>query len=167
MNYYFDLIKLTHFWIYPCLAFCLSCSNKLEAIRSPHLSPLPDIYWDRERSAGGTQERSEDFFPTLTTPIGKYQIKLYRTIGEKWLEMIKDPSIANTLIVDRVLVQFHVLPDGVLSEVEVLKGEIDSIIYRITAESLEKASKAIGPFEPTLLKQYSNGFVLEIGFRTY
>jgi hypothetical protein len=54
-----------------------------------------------------------------------------------------------------------------LGEIEAVKGKMDSVLGRITADSFEKASKAIGPFDSTLLKSYPNGFVWEICFRIY
>jgi hypothetical protein len=157
-------MKLQQFLIFLCSAVLLACSNNKETATAPLLPPPPDLYWDRETKTGSSQ-RGE--FASLSTPIGRYQFKLYRTIGERWVEKLKEPSVASTLIVDRLLVRFHVQPNGALGEIEAVKGKMDSVLGRITADSFEKASKAIDPFDSTLMKSYPNGFVWEICFRIY
>jgi hypothetical protein len=157
-------MKLHYFLAFLCSAVLIACSNIKETATAPLLPSPPDLFWDRETKTGASQ-RGE--FASLSTPIGRYQFKLYRTIGERWVEKLKEPSLASTLTVDRLLVRFHVQPNGALGEIEAVKGKMDSVLGRLTADSLEKASKAIGPFEPKLQKSYPNGFSWEVCFRIY
>jgi hypothetical protein len=173
-------MKLQDFLVFLCSAVLIACSNKKETATAPILPPPPDIFWDRETKRGGSQtvvisekggmrvlnNLATDFI-SPATPAEKYLLTLHRVIAEKWTKKLSDPSIASTLIVDRLLVRFHVQPNGALGEIEAVKGKMDSVLGRITADSFEKASKAIGPFDSTLLKSYPNGFVWEICFRIY
>jgi hypothetical protein len=173
-------MKLQDFLVFLCSVVLSACSNNKETATAPFLPPPPDIYWVRETKTGGSQtvvisERggmrvlnnlTTDFI-SPSTPAGKYLLTLHRVIAVKWTKELSDPSVASTLIVDRLLVRFHVQPNGALGEIEAVKGKMDSVLGRLTADSLEKASKAIGQFEPQLQKSYPNGFSWEVCFRIY
>jgi len=173
-------MRLQDFLVFLCSVVLIACSNNKETATAPLLPAPPDIYWDRETKTGGSQtvvisERggmrilnnlTTDFI-SPSTPAGKYLLTLHRVIAEKWTKELSDPSVARTLIVDRLLVRFDVQPNGALGEIKAVKGKMDSVLGRLTADSLEKASKAIGPFEPKLQKSYPNGFSWEVCFRIY
>lgn len=132
---------------------------------SSAMAPPPDIFRDRSAVAGGAQLGQDASFASMATALGRYQHKLYLAIGSRW-----NSKVAQTMAqigVDRVVIRFHVNPDGTISDLDVVQGNPNSILGLISADSIQQSSNLIGPFPADLLKDKPNGFPWQLAFRIY
>jgi len=132
---------------------------------SSALAPPPDIFRDRSAVAGGAQMGQDASFASMATALGRYQHKLYLAIGSRW--NLKVQQTMAQIGVDRVVVRFHVNPDGTISDLDVVQGNPNSILSVISADSIQQSSNLIGPFPADLLKEKPNGFPWQLAFRIY
>ena len=128
-------------------------------------TPPPDIFRDRSAVAGNAQMGQDASFADPNTPLGRYQHKLYLAIGSRW--NLKVQQTMSRMEVSRVIVQFHVNPDGSLSELEIAEGDSNSILAIISGDSIQQSSGLLGPFPADLLKAFPNGFPWKLAFRIY
>ena len=101
----------------------------------------------------------------MATALGRYQHKLYLAIGSRW-----NSKVAQTMAqigVDRVVIRFHVNPDGTISDLDIVQGNPNSILGLISADSIQQSSNLIGPFPADLQKEKPNGFPWQLAFRIY
>ena len=68
---------------------------------------------------------------------------------------------------DRVVIRFHVNPDGSITDLDVVQGNPNSILSVISFDSIKECSKLIGPFSADLLKEKPNGFPWQLAFWIY
>lgn len=132
---------------------------------SSALAPPPDIFRDRSAVAGGAQVGQDASFASNATPLGRYQSKLYRAIGSRW--NLKLQQTMAQIGVDRVVIRFHVNPDGSISDLDVIQGNPNSMLSVVSADSIQQSSDLIGPFPSDLLKEKPNGFPWQLAFRIY
>lgn len=104
-------------------------------------------------------------FASMATALGRYQHKLYLAIGSRW--NLKVQQTMAQIGVDRVVVRFHVNPDGSISDLDVVQGNPNSILSVISADSIKQSSNLIGPFPAELLKEKPAGFPWQLAFRIY
>jgi len=128
-------------------------------------TPPPDIFRDRSAVSGDAQMGQDASFADPNTPLGRYQHKLYLAIGSRW--NLKVQQTMSRMEVSRVIVQFHVNPDGSLSELEIAEGDSNSILAIISGDSIQQSSGLLGPFPADLLKAFPNGFPWKLAFSIY
>ena len=128
-------------------------------------TPPPDIFRDRSTVSGDAQMGQDASFADPNTPLGRYQHKLYLAIGSRW--NLKVQQTMSRMEVSRVIVQFHVNPDGSLSELKIAEGDSNSILAIISGDSIQQSSGLLGPFPADLLKAFPNGFPWKLAFRIY
>jgi hypothetical protein len=132
---------------------------------SSSLAPPPDIFRSRSAVAGGAQLGQDASFASMGTALGRYQHKLYLAIGSRWNNKVQQTMAQ--IGVDRVVVRFHVNPDGTISDLDIVQGNPNSILGLISADSIKQSSDLIGPFPADLLKDKPNGFPWQLAFRIY
>jgi hypothetical protein len=152
-------------------------NEKINAIESPSLeavprpkerdpsAPPPDIFRDLSAVSGGAVLGQDASFASMGTALGRYQHKLYLAIGSRW-----NLKVAQTMAqigVDRVVVQFHVNADGTIADIKIIEGNPNSVLGRISADSIKQSSDLIGPFPADLKAEKPNGFPWQLAFRTY
>ena len=101
----------------------------------------------------------------MATALGRYQHKLYTAIGSRWNLRIQQTMAQ--IGVDRVVIRFHVNPDGSISDLDVIQGNPNSMLSVVSADSIQQSSNLIGPFPAELLKEKPNGFPWQLAFRIY
>ncbi|NBS13955.1 MAG: hypothetical protein EBT57_03940 [Verrucomicrobia bacterium] len=129
------------------------------------MAPPPDIFRDRSAVAGGAQMGQDASFASMATALGRYQHKLYLAIGSRWNQKVQQTMAQ--IGVDRVVIRFHVNPDGTLSDLDIVQGNPNSILGVISGDSIQQSSGLIGPFPADLLKEKPNGFPWQLAFRIY
>lgn len=132
---------------------------------SSAMAPPPDIFRDRSAVAGGAQLGQDASFASMATALGRYQHKLYLAIGSRWNLRIQQTMAQ--IGVDRVVIRFHVNPDGSISDLDVVQGNPNSMLSVVSADSIQQSSNLIGPFPADLLKEKPNGFPWQLAFRIY
>jgi len=132
---------------------------------SSAMAPPPDIFRDRSAISGGAQMGQDASFASMATALGRYQHKLYLAIGSRW--NLKVQQTMAQIGVDRVVIRFHVNPDGSLSDLDIVQGNPNSILGVISGDSIQQSSGLIGPFPADLLKEKPNGFPWQLAFRIY
>jgi outer membrane biosynthesis protein TonB len=132
---------------------------------SSSMAPPPDIFRDRSAVSGGAQMGQDASFASMATALGRYQHKLYLAIGSRW--NLKVQQTMAQIGVDRVVIRFHVNPDGTLSDLDIVQGNPNSILGVISGDSIQQSSGLIGPFPADLLKEKPNGFPWQLAFRIY
>jgi len=132
---------------------------------SSAMAPPPDIFRDRSAVAGGAQMGQDASFASMATALGRYQHKLYLAIGSRWNQKVQQTMAQ--IGVDRVVIRFHVNPDGTLSDLDIVQGNPNSILGVISGDSIQQSSGLIGPFPADLLKEKPNGFPWQLAFRIY
>lgn len=132
---------------------------------SSAMAPPPDIFRDRSAVSGGAQMGQDASFASMATALGRYQHKLYLAIGSRW-----NSKVAQTMAqigVDRVVIRFHVNPDGTISDIDIVQGNPNSILGMISGDSIKQSSNLIGPFPADLKTEMPNGFPWQLAFRIY
>ena len=115
----------------------------------------PDIF----RTRAGTE------FAPLTSELGKYQHKLYLQIGPRWNQKVQKTT---TIIgKDRVVVKFHVNPDGKIEKISIVEGNPESKLATISKEAISESSGSCGSFSGALKKEKPHGFDWQLPFRIY
>jgi outer membrane biosynthesis protein TonB len=132
---------------------------------SSALAPPPDIFRDRSAVSGGAQLGQDASFASMSTALGRYQHKLYLAIGSRWNLRIQQTMAQ--IGVDRVVIRFHVNPDGSISDLDVIQGNPNSMLSVVSADSIQQSSNLIGPFPDDLKKDKPNGFPWQLAFRIY
>ena len=132
---------------------------------SSALAPPPDIFRDRSAVSGGAQLGQDASFASMATALGRYQHKLYLAIGSRWNLRIQQTMAQ--IGVDRVVIRFHVNPDGSISDLDVIQGNPNSMLSVVSADSIQQSSNLIGPFPDDLKKDKPNGFPWQLAFRIY
>ena len=132
---------------------------------SSAMAPPPDIFRDRSAVSGGAQMGQDASFASMATALGRYQHKLYLAIGSRW--NLKVQQTMAQIGVDRVVIRFHVNPDGSLSDLDIVQGNPNSILGVISGDSIQQSSGLIGPFPADLLQEKPNGFPWQLAFRIY
>jgi outer membrane biosynthesis protein TonB len=132
---------------------------------SSALAPPPDIFRDRSAVSGGAQVGQDASFASMATALGRYQHKLYLAIGSRWNLRIQQTMAQ--IGVDRVVIRFHVNPDGSISDLDVIQGNPNSMLSVVSADSIQQSSNLIGPFPDDLKKDKPNGFPWQLAFRIY
>ena len=134
---------------------------------SSAMAPPPDIFRDRagpEKEAGIPFNQNA-FFAPEGTAFGRYQRKLYLAIGSRW--NLKVHQTMAKLGVERVIVNFQVMPDGTISDLRISQGDPNSILAILSKDAIEQSGGLIGPFPDDLLKEKPNGFPWQLAFRIY
>ena len=132
---------------------------------SSAMAPPPDIFRDRSAVSGGAQVGQDASFASMATALGRYQHKLYLAIGSRWNLRIQQTMAQ--IGVDRVVIRFHVNPDGSISDLDVVQGNPNSMLSVVSADSIQQSSNLIGPFPDDLKKDKPNGFPWQLAFRIY
>ena len=132
---------------------------------SSAMAPPPDIFRDRSAVAGGAQLGQDASFASMATALGRYQHKLYLAIGSRWNLRIQQTMAQ--IGVDRVVIRFHVNPDGSISDLDVVQGNPNSMLSVVSADSIQQSSNLIGPFPDDLKRDKPNGFPWQLAFRIY
>ena len=152
-------------------------NEKINAIESPSLeavprpkerdpsAPPPDIFRDLSAVSGGAVLGQDASFASMGTALGRYQHKLYLAIGSRW--NLKVAQTMAQIEVDRVVVQFHVNVDGTIADIKIIEGNPNSVLGRISADSIKQSSDLIGPFPVDLKAEKPTGFPWQLAFRTY
>ena len=104
-------------------------------------------------------------FADPNIPLGRYQHKLYLAIGSRW--NLKVQQTVSKLDIERIVVRFHVNPDGTISNLDIVQGNPNSTLSVISSDSIQQSSGLIGPFPADLLKEKPNGFPWQLAFRIY
>ena len=117
------------------------------------MAPPPDIF------------RTGNEFAPLTSELGKYQHKLYLQIGPRWNQKVQKTT---TIIgKDRVVVKFHVNPDGKIENISIVEGNPESKLATISKEAISESSGSCGSFSDALKKEKPHGFDWQLPFRIY
>lgn len=114
---------------------------------------------------GGAQLGEDAPFASMATALGRYQHKLYLAIGDRWNLSIQGRMAQ--IGVDKVVIRFHVNPDGSISDLDVVQGNPNSMLGFTSADSIRQSSGLIGPFPAELLREKPNGFPWQLAFRIY
>ena len=128
-------------------------------------TPPPDIFRDRSAVAGNAQMGQDASFADPNTPLSRYQRKLHLAIGSRW--NLKVQQTVAKLDIERIVVRFHVNPDGTISNLDIVEGNPNSTLSVISSDSIQQSSGLLGPFPADLLKAYPNGFPWKLPFRIY
>jgi hypothetical protein len=128
-------------------------------------APAPDIFRDRSAVVGGAQMGQDASFASMASALGRYKHKPYLAIGSRW--NLKIQQQISQIGVDRVVIQFHVNPDGSLSDIDLKVGNPNSKLGEITLDAVQQTSGLIGPFSSDLLQEKPNGFRWSLAFRIY
>ena len=125
----------------------------------------PTIFRDRSAVSGGAQMGQEASFASMGTAIGRYQHKLYLSIGSRWnLKVLQSiQKIGN----NRVVIRFFVNSDGSISQIHIVEGDPNSILGQISGDAINQSSNLIGPFPSDLLFRYPKGFPWHLAFYIY
>ena len=105
---------------------------------------------------------SAPFTPTYTA-LGRYQHKLYLAINSRWNMKVQQAmaQIGN----NRVVIRFFVNPDGSISQLDFVQGDPNSVLGRISSDTINQSSNLIGPFTDALLEEMPDGFVWQLAFQ--
>jgi hypothetical protein len=125
----------------------------------------PEVFCDRHAPESVIPPHQNASFAPEDPVFGRYQQKLYLAIGSRW-----NAKVAQTIAslgVDRVVVRFHVMPDGTISDLKVTQGNPNSVLAVLSKDAIEQSGGLIGPFPADLLKDKPNGFPWQLAFRIY
>ena len=102
---------------------------------------------------------------SMGTELGKFQHKLYLSIGRKW--NLKVQQTMGEIGKDRVVIKFHVNPDGEINNIDIVEGNPDSKLATISKEAIAESSLASGNFSEALKKEKPGGFDWQLAYRIY
>jgi hypothetical protein len=132
---------------------------------SSDLPVPPDVFRDRHTPESGIPPNQNAYFAPEETAFGRYQRKLYLAIGSRWNQKVQQTMAE--LGVERVILNFHVMPDGTISDLKVTQGNPNSVLAVLSKDAIEQSGGLIGPFPADLLKDKPNGFPWQLAFRIY
>jgi len=101
----------------------------------------------------------------MGTELGKFQHKLYLLIGSKW--NLKVQQTMEKIGEGRVVIKFHVNPDGKITDINIAEGTPEEKLAIISKEAVGEGSLACGQFSDALKKEKPNGFDWQLPFRIY
>jgi hypothetical protein len=104
-------------------------------------------------------------FSSMASELGKFQHKLYLSIGTKW--NLKVQQTMEQIGKDRVVFKFHVNPDGNINNIEIVEGNPNSKLATISKEAIADGGVNCGPFSEVLKKEKPNGFDWQLAYRIY
>ena len=104
-------------------------------------------------------------FSSMATELGRFQHKLYLSIGTKW--NLKVQQTMEQIQKDRVVIKFHVNPDGKITDINIAEGNPEGKLAIISKEAVEEGSLACGQFSDALKKEKPNGFDWQLAYRIY
>ena len=103
-------------------------------------------------------------FAQMGTELGKYQHKLYLAIGSRW--NLKIMKVMKEIKADRVVISFHVLPDGKMSNIDVVEGDPQSKLAVLSKEAVSEGVERNGSFPENLRKEKPDGFKWKLCFKS-
>ena len=104
-------------------------------------------------------------FASMGTELGRFQHKLYLLIGSKW--NLKVQQTMEKIGEGRVVIKFHVNPDGKITDINIAEGNPEGKLAIISKEAIEEGSLACGQFSDALKKEKPNGFEWQLAYRIY
>ena len=104
-------------------------------------------------------------FAQMGTELGRFQHKLYLLIGSKW--NLKVQQTMAKIGEGRVVIKFHVNPDGKITDINIAEGNREEKLAIISKEAVEEGSLVSGQFSDALKKEKPNGFDWQLPFRIY
>jgi outer membrane biosynthesis protein TonB len=128
-------------------------------------TPPPDVFRDRHAAESGIPPNQNASFAPQDTAFGRYQRKLYLAIGSRW--NLKVQQTMAKLGVERVIVNFQVMPDGTISDLRISQGDPNRNLDILIKYAIEQSGGLIGPFPADLSKEKPNGFPWQLAFRIY
>ena len=102
---------------------------------------------------------------SMGTELGKFQHKLQLSIGAKW--NLKLQQTMGEIGKDRVVIKFHVNPDGKISNINVVEGNPDSKLATMSKEAIAECGESWGEFSEKIKNEKPNGFDLQLPFNVY
>ena len=102
---------------------------------------------------------------SMGTELGKFQHKLYLSIGRKWNDKVQQTM--GEIGKERVVIKFHVNPDGEINNIDIVEGNPDSKLAIISKEAIAESSLASGNFSEALKKEKPGGFDWQLAYRIY
>ncbi|NBU70989.1 MAG: hypothetical protein EBS53_05985, partial [Bacteroidetes bacterium] len=87
------------------------------------------------------------------------------SIGTKW--NLKVQQTMEQIQKDRVVIKFHVNPDGKIIDINIAEGNPEGKLAIISKEAVEEGSLACGQFSGALKKEKPNGFDWQLAYRIY
>jgi len=113
----------------------------------------------------GSSKPDAPQFAQMGTELGRFQHKLYLLIGSKW--NLKVQQTMEQIGTDRVVIKFHVNPDGKTSNINVVEGNPESKIATISKEAIAEGGDSCDQFSEALKKEKPNGFDWQLAYRIY
>jgi hypothetical protein len=113
----------------------------------------------------GSSKPDAPQFAQMGTELGKHQHKLYLLIGTKW--NLKVQQTMGKIGKDRVVIKFHVNPDGKTSNINVVEGNPESKLATISKEAIAEGGDSCDQFSEALKKEKPNGFDWQLAYRIY
>ena len=119
---------------------------------------------------GDNSDRTESSKPevpqmaSMGTELGKFQHKLYLAIGSRW--NLKIMKVMKEMKADRVVISFHVLPDGKMSNIDVVEGDPQSKLAVLSKEAVSEGVESNGSFPENLRKEKPDGFNWNLCFKS-
>lgn len=101
-------------------------------------------------------------FAQMATELGAFQHKLYLLIGTKW--NLKVQQTMGKIGKDRVVIKFHVNPDGKTSNINVVEGNPESKLATISKEAIAEGGESCGQFSGKIKKEKPSGFDWQLPF---
>jgi len=128
------------------------------------MPPPPEIYYDRSRPNDYLERLNEAAGKiSAETPIGFYQRKLYLAIGSRW--NLKIQQTMAQIEKGQIVIKFRVNPDGSISDMDIVKGNQNSFLSVISADSVQQSSGLVGAFPAELLQEKPKGFDWRLSFK--
>ena len=113
----------------------------------------------------GSSKPDAPQFAQMGTELGRFQHKLYLLIGSKW--NLKVQHTMEQIGTDRVVIKFHVNPDGKTSNINVVEGNPESKLATISKEAIAEGGNSCDQFSEALKKEKPNGFDWQLAYRIY
>lgn len=108
---------------------------------------------------------NSSLFASQTTELGKYQHKLYLQIGKIWNQKVQQTM--EQIGKNRVVIKFHVNPDGKTSNINVVEGNPESKLGTISKEAIAEGGDSCDQFSEALKKEKPKGFDWQLAYRIY
>ena len=99
---------------------------------------------------------------SMGTELGKFQHKLYLSIGRKWNDKVQQTM--GEIGKERVVIKFHVNPDGKTSNINVVEGNPESKLATISKEAIAEGGESCGQFSEKIKKEKPSGFDWQLPF---
>lgn len=97
------------------------------------------------------------------TELRAYQDKIHSAINSRFNSRVSQNM--TQIGVDRVVIRFRVNPDGSISELDVIKGNSNSMLSVIASDSIQQSSNLIGQFSESLKSERPDGFETQLEFK--